>query len=142
MVGKVLKLLNPFEEITRITSSSCSSVSEGIPNLKPLPKYPENSYNAISYSFSRRRMSIPSGVIENFEKRLKLTLKKSNIFTVPSIKPTQKSFIKKRVGLQSSVLSRTNDTTENIRKNCREIPEKLQHCMQSPQAWLEILSLE
>lgn len=44
LLGKSLELLKPFEEITKIISSSCSSISEVIPHLKTLQKYLEN-YN-------------------------------------------------------------------------------------------------
>ncbi|XP_073962367.1 zinc finger BED domain-containing protein 4-like [Choristoneura fumiferana] len=39
ILGKIIELLKPFEEITKIISSSCSSVSEVIPHLKTLQKY-------------------------------------------------------------------------------------------------------
>lgn len=39
ILGKSIELLKPFEKITKIISSSCSSVSEVIPHLKTLQKY-------------------------------------------------------------------------------------------------------
>lgn len=42
---KSIELLKPFEEITKIISSSCSSVSEVIPHLKTLQKYLEMYYD-------------------------------------------------------------------------------------------------
>ncbi|GBO99152.1 Zinc finger BED domain-containing protein 4 [Eumeta japonica] len=45
ILGKSIELLKPFEEITKIISSSCSSVSEVIPHLKTLQKYLEMYYD-------------------------------------------------------------------------------------------------
>ncbi|XP_028168248.1 zinc finger BED domain-containing protein 4-like [Ostrinia furnacalis] len=42
LLEKCLTLLKPFEEVTKIISSSCSSISEVIPHLKTLQKYLEN----------------------------------------------------------------------------------------------------
>ncbi|KAJ8954761.1 hypothetical protein NQ317_003761 [Molorchus minor] len=36
-----ISLLKPFEEVTKIISSACSSISEVIPHLKTLLKYLE-----------------------------------------------------------------------------------------------------
>ncbi|GBP93767.1 Zinc finger BED domain-containing protein 4 [Eumeta japonica] len=45
ILGKSIELLKLFEEITKIISSSCSSVSEVIPHLKTLQKYLEMYYD-------------------------------------------------------------------------------------------------
>ena len=42
---KIIELLKPFEEITKLISPSSSSVFEVIPHLKTLQKYLEMYYN-------------------------------------------------------------------------------------------------
>lgn len=75
---KSLELLKPFEEITKIISSSCSSISEVIPHVKTLQKYLQN------YDDENNDIMQMKNLIEN-DIKSRFDLQHNKLFTLATL---------------------------------------------------------
>ncbi|GBP85051.1 Zinc finger BED domain-containing protein 4 [Eumeta japonica] len=78
ILGKSIELLKPFEEITKIISSSCSSVSEVIPHLKTLQKYLEMYYD------ENKKIMEMKALLEN-DLNIRFDMDHNKIFTLATL---------------------------------------------------------
>lgn len=78
ILGKSIELLKPFEEITKIISSSCSSVSEVIPHLKTLQRYLE-IYNDEHKEIMQMKVMLENDLKSRFD------LEHNKVFTLATL---------------------------------------------------------